>query len=72
MESNKIIRLSDGKKYIIANSIELNKRIFYHLLSVEDTESYIVERINNSITFIDDKDLILDIASKIEKNIING
>lgn len=67
---NKVIKLSDGKKYIIANEIEINEKLYYQLLMVDgNTDFFVAERVGNDIILIKDKLMEAKILIEMSKNL---
>lgn len=64
----KVIKLSDGNKYIVANEIFLHKRKFYQLFDYNGTRGFFVgEKIGNNIEVVDDYSLLAEIAQKLKE-----
>lgn len=67
---NKVIKLSDGQKYIIANEIEINEKLYYQLLMVDgNTDFFVAERVGNDIILIKDKLMEAKILIEMSKNL---
>lgn len=70
----KVIKLNDEKKYIIANEITSNNRIFYQLISIDDDESdfIFVEKCGDQLILIEDQILIMKLLESMCNNIITN
>lgn len=71
---NKIIELSNGEKYIVADSVTYADRTFLILgkvvLETEDVQDFaIYEMINNSVEKVLDEELIENLKKVFEMNI---
>ena len=66
----KAVILDDGKKYMLLNELEMENRLFYQLLSVEDdSDVEIVERARDELGVLEDIDLKTKILNEMAKKL---
>lgn len=67
----KAVKLNDGKKYMLLNELNVNNRLFYQLLNIEDdSDIEIVERVKEELVVLEDIDLKTKILNEMAKNLL--
>ena len=65
----KVIKLSNGRKYIVCNNVSFKNRKFYQLMDIKNAETLIVEVVDGNLLIVKDEDLQVVILSEMVKKL---
>lgn len=72
MEFKNVIKLSNGKKYIISNQVEIDKKQYYQLIPIEEENFLIAEKNDAELRIIQDEQELSNIIVKMASNLLKS